>query len=208
MDYIVTRKNIKNLYIQIKDGQVYVRVPKRMPENEIEKLIEKKKDWIEKSVKAQTKKIENNNQYVELLGEKYQIQFVQSNRECIEIKDSKAYLYSIEDTQKERDRLVKNLYKKYALKQYATTTEKMMHVTGLTPDSWRIKDIKSAWGSCSSKKAITLSLNLVQKREELIEYVVLHELCHLKHMNHSKEFWNLVGKYMPNYKERRKELKK
>ncbi|MBR6034269.1 MAG: M48 family metallopeptidase [Clostridia bacterium] len=208
MDYIIIRKNIKNFYIQIKDGKVYVKAPRKMPESEIAKLLKKKEEWIKKSVQNQETKAENSKQYLELLGEKYFIQFVPSNRECIEIEGSKAYLYTKEDTQKEREKLIKNLYKKYALKQYTATTEKMMQVTGLSPDSWKIRDIKSAWGSCSSKRAITLSLNLVQKREELIEYVVLHELCHLKHMNHSKDFWNLVGKYMPNYKACRKELKK
>ena len=83
----------------------------------------------------------------------------------------------------------------------------MMEKTGLKPDLWRIRDIHSAWGSCSSKKTITLSLNLIQKREEVIEYVILHELCHLKHMNHSKDFWNLVESNMPEYKSYRKELK-
>ena len=79
--------------------------------------------------------------------------------------------------------------------------------TNLVPNKIRIINIKYAWGSCSSNKNITINLKLVNKSEEEIKYVALHELCHLKYMNHSDKFWNLVEKYMPNYKEIRKQLK-
>lgn len=79
--------------------------------------------------------------------------------------------------------------------------------TKLVPNKIRIRNIKYAWGSCSSNKNITINLKLVDKTEEEIRYVILHELCHLKYMNHSNRFWNLVEKYMPNYKEIRKKLK-
>ena len=79
--------------------------------------------------------------------------------------------------------------------------------TNLVPNKIRIRNIKYAWGSCSSNKNITINLKLVNKSEEEIKYVALHELCHLKYMNHSDKFWNLVEKYMPNYKEIRKQLK-
>ena len=208
MDYIIIRKNIKNAYIQIKDGLFYVRVPKRMLEKDIDKLVKEREKWIKKHLEEQKKKEESENQYIELLGQKYDINIINSNRDCIEIANGKANIYIKENTKEKREKLIKNLYKKCALKQYTIITQKMMELTGLSPDSWKISDIHSAWGSCSSKRNITLSLNLIKKREELIEYVVLHELCHLKHMNHSKEFWSLVEKYMPNYKECRRELKK
>lgn len=79
--------------------------------------------------------------------------------------------------------------------------------TNLVPNKIRIRNIKYAWESCSSNKNITINLKLVNKSEEEIKYVALHELCHLKYMNHSDKFWNLVEKYMPNYKEIRKQLK-
>ena len=208
MDYIIIRKSIKNAYIQIKDGNVYVKVPKKMPDKDINELVEGKRKWIEKNIRIQEKQDADDKRYLELLGDKYYIETIPSKRDCIEIVDGKAYLYISRDTEEIREKLKKNLYKKCALKEYTKVTQKMMNLTGLSPDSWKIRDINSAWGSCSSKRNITLSLNLIKKREELIEYVVLHELCHLKHMNHSKSFWNLVEKYMPKYKEYRKELKK
>lgn len=85
--------------------------------------------------------------------------------------------------------------------------EKYTKLLKSTPKQVRIRDIKYAWGSCSSNKNITINQKLAKKDEKIIEYVVLHEMCHLKYMNHSKDFWNLIEKYMPQYKEYRKILK-
>jgi predicted metal-dependent hydrolase len=72
----------------------------------------------------------------------------------------------------------------------------------------RIKDMKSRWGSCSSKKNLSFNLKLIYFKPKVIEYVIVHELCHLKEMNHSREFWKLVENIIPNYKIYRNELKK
>ena len=85
--------------------------------------------------------------------------------------------------------------------------EKYSKLLKIKPNKVRIKNLKYAWGSCSSKKNISINMKLANKNEKAIEYVVLHEMCHLKHMNHSKKFWNLVEKYMPEYKEYKKILK-
>lgn len=86
--------------------------------------------------------------------------------------------------------------------------EKYAILLKVTPNKVRIRDIKYAWGSCSSNKNITISKKLAKKEEKLIEYVVLHEMCHLRHMNHSKEFWHLVESYLPEYKRYRALLQK
>ena len=85
--------------------------------------------------------------------------------------------------------------------------KKYSELLKISPNKVTIKNIKYAWGSCSSKKNISINQALAKKSEKEIEYVVLHEMSHLIHMNHSKEFWNLVGKYMPDYKIWRKKLK-
>lgn len=77
----------------------------------------------------------------------------------------------------------------------------------LYPNKISIKKLKYAWGSCTSKKNISYNYELIYKEKNLIEYVIVHELVHLKYMNHQKNFWNLVEEYIPDYKERRKMLK-
>lgn len=83
----------------------------------------------------------------------------------------------------------------------------LIQETELKPNKITIKQIKYAWGSCSSKKNITINLELIKYSKQAIRYVILHEICHLKYMNHSKDFWNLVEKYMPYYKQVKKEFK-
>lgn len=205
MDYEIIRKKIKNVYIQIKDGKVIVRAPYKLNEKEIKKLVDEKKEWISKQlVKQENKNLKEENG-LEILGKLYPIIEHTSDNDYIDINENEVNIY-LNDKSK-RNSLIKQLYRKCAQKQYIVTTQKMMEKTGLEPNSWRVKDIQYAWGSCTNKKNITLSLNLIKKREELIEYVVVHELCHLKYMNHSKDFWNLVQRYIPNYKECRKELR-
>ena len=78
----------------------------------------------------------------------------------------------------------------------------------LYPKKVTIKKMKSAWGSCTSNRNISINKELMYYKEELVDYVIVHELSHLKYMNHSKDFWNLVGSVLPDYKALRKELKR
>ena len=161
VDYIIMYSNIKNVYIQIKEGKVIIKAPKRISKKELQKIIEKKKDWINKNLEKSNQKQEKKALYTE---EQFK-QIVEENANIL-------------------------------IKQ-----------TGLIPNKIRIRNIKYAWGSCSANKNITINYNLIKYSEVAIKYVILHELCHLKYMNHSKEFWSLVEKYMPDYKQIRKQFK-
>ena len=85
--------------------------------------------------------------------------------------------------------------------------QKYISILGVSPKQVRIRNLKYAWGSCSTNKNISINSKLAKKSEKTIEYVVLHEMCHLVYMNHSKQFWALVGQNMPDYKKWKKELK-
>lgn len=87
------------------------------------------------------------------------------------------------------------------------TIQKYSKLLKQVPNKVRIRDIKYAWGSCSSNRNITINKKLAKKDEKIIEYVVLHEMCHLKQMNHSKEFWALLETYMPEYRVYKRMLK-
>lgn len=80
-------------------------------------------------------------------------------------------------------------------------------LTGLCPVSVKVTGAKTRFGSCSGKNAVCFSYLLMRYPDKAVDYVVLHELCHIKHHDHSKRFWALVEKYMPDYKERRSLLK-
>lgn len=161
IQYEITYSKIKNVYIQIKEGKVIIKAPKRINKKELEKIIENKSEWIKRS-------LEKSNQKQEKI-EKY--------------------------TQEQFKEIVEN------------QANELIKETGLVPNKIRIRDIKYAWGTCSANKNITINYKLIKYSKQAIRYVILHELCHLKYMNHSKDFWNLVEKYMPNYKEVKKEFK-
>lgn len=80
-------------------------------------------------------------------------------------------------------------------------------IVGVSYNRIAIKDAKTRWGSCSRDGNLNFSFRLVLKPLELLDYVVVHELCHRIHMNHSKEFWKEVERILPDYKDRRKRLK-
>jgi hypothetical protein len=79
---------------------------------------------------------------------------------------------------------------------------------GFSPGDIKVKHLESRWGSCSIKGRITLNSGLVKMDEKFSEYVILHELCHLKHHDHGKEFYRLLSCLMPDYKTIRNELKR
>lgn len=161
LEYEIKYSKIKNIYIQIKDGKVIVKAPRRVSKKEIEKILEQKSEWIQKTIEKETRKQE------------------------------KKPLYRKEE--------FKEIVEKYV--------NELVKQTGLVPNKITIKQIKYAWGSCSNKKNITINLELIKYSEQAIRYVILHEFCHIKYMNHSKDFWNLVEKYMPDYKQVKKEFK-
>lgn len=111
-------------------------------------------------------------------------------------------------TQKEEEYFSnEKYYYKEAEKKIDLAMDKMINLTDLKPEKYKLFNFKKAWGNCSSTKEIKINPKLVMYSDHAIEYVCLHELCHLKFMNHSKSFWNLVKKYMPDYKKAEIELK-
>lgn len=88
--------------------------------------------------------------------------------------------------------------------------EKVSHyskILNVFPKKLQIKDQKSSWGTCSSLGNIYLNYRILLAPSYILDYVIIHELCHLRHMDHSKEFWNLVESICPNYLNYKKWLK-
>lgn len=97
--------------------------------------------------------------------------------------------------------------KKEAKNKLPKRTEELAELHGFKFNQLRINSAKTRWGSCSSTDNINLSMSLMLLPQHLIDYVIIHELCHTVHKNHSKDFWNLVGQKLPNYKALTKEIK-
>lgn len=211
LDVIVIRSKIKNTYFSIKDGQAYMKVSKYCSKSKIEEMLKSKEKWFRKNLEKsqEPKEIDlKNRDYIYILGKKIKIEYIYENRttariilnenECKILLPEKVLLTDAhyQMMEKKLDSLVKSLSSKYiydAMKKYIA-------LTGLTPKEIKIGKFKSFWGNCSSKKVIKMNQKLLYYGIPQIEYVCLHELTHLKYMNHQKDFWEHVKKYMPEYK--------
>lgn len=98
--------------------------------------------------------------------------------------------------------------RKYAQKRLLPWLQRLSEQMSLLYASTTIRKSSTRWGSCSAQKRISLDPKLLFLPPHLVEYVLIHELCHLKHLNHSRDFWNLVQQFCPNYALMRKELHK
>lgn len=129
-----------------------------------------------------------------------------SDAQPVELRDGALYISA-----KRRGREAESLEIWYSRQLYYILRETLPRWTkkiGVAPKKISIKKVKTLWGSCSAKGSLTFSARLALVPPRLLEYVVVHELVHMKHMDHSDRFWAEVERNLPDYKERRDELKK
>lgn len=167
----IIRSNRKTMTLEITaDGQIIVRAPLRMKNEQIRSFVQQKQSWIEKHLaeienrKSEQKKRQISMEELHLLAEK-------------------------------------------ACKELPPKVEMYAKQIGVTYGRITIRNQKTRWGSCSSKGNLNFNCLLMLFPEEIQDYVIVHELCHRKEMNHSSVFWREVEKILPDYKERRKMLK-
>ena len=195
--YEIIKSKIKNVYIHIKDG----------------KVVEEKKKWIYEKLENASKEEYKPGCKVSILGKEYplKIKYFKQSVSNIYIDDGILVVElsrrNKKNYQEKIESLLDDVYMKIAEKEVPMAMEIVTRIVGIKPNKYRIRKIKSAWGTCSANKNITINSYLMKYDRNVIQYVVLHEICHLKYMNHSEEFWNMVEKYMKNYKEVRKKLK-
>lgn len=214
IEYEIVRSKIKNLYIHVRNNKVIVKAPIKMKQSEIEDIVDRKKKWIYEKINQNVFENYKDGNTVKILGKDFllQVQFLKDIKPILELNESDVVI-SLPLERKNRNNtqiikdLINNLYMKIAEKEVAMAMMVVTRIVGIKPNKYRIKRLKTAWGTCTQNKNITINSELMKYDRQVIQYVVLHEICHLKYMNHSKEFWNMVEKYMKDYKEVRSRLK-
>ena len=217
--YTVSKAKVKNIYISIQDGEVVVKAPWYVTAEQIQSVVENKRKWIMNALEKYSVSPRKAKEYCEgerfqILGKSYvlSIYFQMTNKAELKVNNESIDIilpldYAKKDNSQLVSKLIDKMYYMIAEKEVEASMEKMRKLTGLAPEEYRIKKTKTLWGSCSSNRKITINQNLMMYSKKAIDYVVLHEICHLRYMNHSKKFWDMVATYMPDYKEAERELK-
>ena len=213
----VNKKNVKNmrLYVKPPDGKVMVSAPLSMSNEVIEKFVCSKTKWIKKQIKKfENQSCQSEREYVSgetfyVWGKKYFLQTDYGSMNSIVLSSDKA-VFTVRkgSTVDQKEKYVREWYRKLLKTEIERIFPKWEKKTALKAESWHIKYMTSRWGSCMIKKRkICLSLQLAKKTPECLEYVILHELLHFLEKGHNEHFYNLLDKYMPNWREIRAILK-
>lgn len=193
---IIIKKRNKNTYVRIDESlSIIVTTNYLTPKYKINKILLDNIDKISKMI-SKKEKIDNNFYY---LGQKYDI-IINNNINSTFIDDNVIYTKNETELNKWLKNQTKKIFKERLDLIYKSFNENIIY-----PDL-KIRNMKSRWGVCNKKGYITLNSNLIKYNISEIDYVIVHELSHYVHFDHSKEFWNTVSKYFPDYKERKKVL--
>ena len=200
-------RKAKYLRLQIKNrGELEVVLPRGFQITDAEKFIYKKSDWIKKHLHQNGK---SQNKFL-LLGRQIKIiqnydLFIKNNR--VKFKGDRLIITSPSGSKVSAEEMFENWLKKLAKKSLVERVYKIANGPGFKIGKINIRGQKTRWGSCSTSGNLSFNYNLLRFRKEIIDYVIIHELCHLREMNHSEKFWMLVEKFCPDYKVLRRELK-
>lgn len=199
MEYVLHRKsNCKKIKIRVVEGVVCVSAPFTVSKKIIDDFVQEQEAWIKNQLDKNTQSKEND--LICLLGNEYRLHYI-NQRRCY-VKDYDLYLYSDKVL---IQKFLKQNAKKYIDLRFEFFCEQLQ-IHGI---SLQYGFYKSKWGSCTpSKHKICFNVNLIFMPLEFVDAIILHELAHLYHLNHSKDFYDLLCTWMPNYKEIMKENKK
>lgn len=205
--YTIIKSDRRTVCITVKpDISVEVRAPRRMKQSEIEKFVLSKCQWIERAVTKMQAVSPAEFTYgskIRFFGEELTV----TAAECKKAVLSDGLLLVTQELAE--DELKKHIVEFYRAEAKSYLPERVRELsleTGLSFSSLLINSAKTHWGSCTADR-IHLSCLLMAASPEAIDYVIIHELAHTVHHNHSENFWALVAKHCPDYKSKRKELK-
>jgi predicted metal-dependent hydrolase len=199
---------------------VIVRAPYRTSLKAIEKLVGSKTTWINKHQESfrssvNIGNIRNYNDGAEILlyGRKHHLNIIISDKYYVRLNGDNTIKVGLKNLSDKEivgpmlEKWYKFIAEELFSKRFAEILIKYKDFS-FKPSGFSVRILKRRWGSCSSKGRITISSELVKLDDIYLEYVILHELCHLRHHNHGKEFYKLLTEVFPEWRRRRSELKK
>ncbi|WP_101757525.1 M48 family metallopeptidase [Oceanicoccus sp. KOV_DT_Chl] len=214
-DYVIKRQKRKTIAVHVlPDGTVEVRAPKWLPKYELVDFVEQRADWIVNQrqqvlAKSATKPRFQHGQYHPFLGETFPLWIERAGRSSAQFKDGVLLIKVREPSDSQQiEQALQQWYRKQA---EAIFEERMFACFESFPDWFQdkfripeitIRKMRRRWGSCSSKGEVTLNLWLMKMPLDCIDYVIVHELCHLHAFHHGKEFYRLLASILPDWRVR------
>jgi len=211
----IIRKDVKNIILKVKPTcEVILTAPLLTTDEHIEYILKKRENWISKKIafyqeydKPQKKEYVSG-ENVKYLGKNYRLKIIQSEDESIKLQRGYIQIF-IKDTDnfEKKKKLLNEWYLLKSQNYFKKIIAKYSKLLNVEVKNIRIRQMKTRWGSCNSHKSyINLNIELIKKPSYAIEYVIFHELTHLIYPNHSKEFYNYLTTYMPDWKKRKERL--
>ncbi len=211
MSVAVTRtKRIKTVSIKIVDGSVYATVPDKMSSFRISELIKKRKLWIKRKLIEESKiVISKPKEYVSgesftYLGKNYRLKVISNSQS--DVKLIGGYIEVGVPKKLKKNTIRESLlewYQTHAIERLTEKTKRYAKIIGVSPKIISVRDYKSQWGSCSRDSKISYNWRLIIAPHNIVDYVVVHELCHLLEFNHTKNYWRHVSNNFREYKKSR-----
>ena len=216
VELVIRKSKRKSMTIAIRpDGNLLVKAPLFLSEDEIIKWVKTKTGWI---VRQRAKILEQQQenlpkQYVTgeiflYLGQEYvlDVRLSEGRAGMVGLTEDKIILFTKNDDSKLIQKILSDWYDKQAKTVIGKRVRFYAEQMGETYGRVTIKNQKKRWGSCSNARNLNFNRRLIMAPQEVLDYVVVHELCHLRQMNHSKEFWKEVELVLPDYKMHKKWL--
>jgi len=211
LNYTLTRSARKSVGIYIRNGIVEVRAPLKCPKSDIDKIVASKEKWITDKLAIYHEREESKKAFALNYGS--QIYFCGKLHSIVARAGSRAgfdgecFYMPPNLTPEQIKQTCINAYRKLAKIRFTNAIVDYAPKLGVLPTAIKINGAKTRWGSCSSKKSLNFSWRLVMADDDVIDYVVVHELAHILQMNHSVKFWAVVESVLPDYKKRQAKLK-
>ena len=219
IDMHIVRKNIRHIYLRVTPpGHVRVAAPLRCPDETILRFIESKISWIKKTqLNLRRQKWEPKKNFLSgethlLFGQPHLFRVYETRGQSgVELNaDGIIELHCPpRASRKAREELIDNFYRTELEKCVPQLIKKWQHVVGVTILDWRIRKMKTRWGTCNPRaRRIWINLELAKRPIESLEYLICHELVHLLEKNHNARFKNYMTMFLPEWREIQKELKR
>ncbi|WP_044211493.1 M48 family metallopeptidase [Flammeovirga sp. OC4] len=201
--YVISiEKELKHDYIQVEQGQPILYRSPNVTEEKADKYVLKKARWIIEKMKLVAEPIHEEiktGSRLPYFGRKYYTEVQKGDKNEVLFSGSKFHITLTEVTQENINEQLQSFYRQKCIEKIKPRFNRWIKTTGYTPSKVSFRKMEKRWGSCTSEDQIILNIDASKLPWQLIDYLILHELCHIPFKDHTKDFWNEIRKHMEDY---------